>query len=184
MSVSPRPCESSPTTYSRDRERHCAPTTHHVAFLPLLPPTTLLLLLLSWPLYIVAHHPIIRRGWSSWNVFAGSIDEQKILSTIDAMAELASAGYEYVNVDDNWMEKTRDAEGNLQYRKDKFPNGIKVLADHAHSKNLKFGIYSAHGSRTCMGNAASGGPDPHWEQDAKLFASWGVDCESQPPRCC
>jgi alpha-galactosidase len=114
-------------------------------------------------------------GWSSWNVFAGGIDEQKILSTIDAMAGLTSAGYEYVNVDDNWMEPTRDSAGNLQYRKDKFPRGIKYLADHAHSKGLKVGIYSAHGSRTCMGNAASGGAAPHWEQDAKLFASWGVE---------
>ena len=35
-------------------------------------------------------------GWSSWNVFAGSIDEEKIMSTIDAMAELKSAGYQYV----------------------------------------------------------------------------------------
>ena len=35
-------------------------------------------------------------GWSSWNVFAGGIDEDKIMSTIDAMADLASAGYEYV----------------------------------------------------------------------------------------
>ena len=26
-----------------------------------------------------------------------------------------------------------------------------------------------------MGNAASGGDDPHWQQDADLFASWGVD---------
>ena len=34
-------------------------------------------------------------------------------------------------------------------------------------------LYSAHGSRTCMGNAASG-PD-HWQQDADLFASWGID---------
>eukprot|EP01047_Picozoa_sp_COSAG01_P051564 COSAG01_NODE_5335_length_4326_cov_9.032174_1_plen_101_part_00 len=39
-----------------------------------------------------------RMGWSSWNVFAGGIDEQKILSTIDAMAGLTSAGYQYVNV--------------------------------------------------------------------------------------
>lgn len=35
-------------------------------------------------------------GWSSWNVFAGGIDEAKIMSTIDAMAELKTAGYEYV----------------------------------------------------------------------------------------
>lgn len=111
-------------------------------------------------------------GWSSWNVFAGDIDEEKIRSTIDAMAGLLNAGYEYVNVDDNWMEPTRDADGNLQTRKDKFPRGMKYLADYAHGKGLKFGIYSAHGAKTCQGNAASYG---HYQQDADLFASWGVD---------
>jgi hypothetical protein len=39
-----------------------------------------------------------RMGWSSWNVFAANIDEEKIMSTIDAMAELKDAGYTYVNV--------------------------------------------------------------------------------------
>ena len=70
------------------------------------------------------------------------------------------------------MEPKRAANGSLVYRADKFPRGIKPLADYAHSKGLKFGIYSAHGARTCMGNAASGGDEPHWQQDADLFASW------------
>ena len=43
----------------------------------------------------------------------------------------------------------------LQVRKDKFPRGIKFVADYAHAKGLKLGIYSAHGSRTCMGNAGT-----------------------------
>ncbi len=72
------------------------------------------------------------------------------------------------------MEPKRAANGSLIYRADKFPRGIKPLADYAHSKGLKFGIYSAHGSRTCMGNAASGGDEPHWQQDADLFASWVI----------
>lgn len=70
------------------------------------------------------------------------------------------------------MEPKRAANGSLVYRADKFPRGIKHLADYAHSKGLKFGIYSAHGARTCMGNAGSGGDEPHWQQDADLFASW------------
>lgn len=74
------------------------------------------------------------------------------------------------------MEPKRAANGSLVYRADKFPRGIKPLADYAHSKGLKFGIYSAHGARTCMGNAASGGDEPHWQQDADLFASWVRQC--------
>jgi hypothetical protein len=112
-------------------------------------------------------------GWSSWNVYSGNVDETKIVATIDAMAGLRAYGYEYINIDDNWEMPTRDADGNLQVRRDKFPRGIKYLADYAHGKGLKLGIYSAHGSRTCQGNAGSG-PD-YWTKDATLFASWGVD---------
>ena len=78
-----------------------------------------------------------RCSCSSWNVYAGGVNETKILRTIDAMAALSQFGYvislvslccafildsvgkcaryEYVNIDDNWMEPTRDANGNLQY---------------------------------------------------------------------
>ena len=39
-------------------------------------------------------------------------------------------GYEYVNVDDCWMTKERDANGSLVPDPDRFPNGIKGLADY------------------------------------------------------
>jgi alpha-galactosidase len=35
-------------------------------------------------------------GWSSWNVFAADVNEAKIMSVIDAMVSLKSAGYEYI----------------------------------------------------------------------------------------
>ena len=38
------------------------------------------------------------------------------------------------------MEPKRAKDGSLVVRKDKFPNGMKALADYAHSKKLKFGI--------------------------------------------
>jgi len=41
-----------------------------------------------------------------------------------------------------------------------------------HSKGLKIGIYSSPGPRTCGGYPASYGYE---EQDAKLFAGWGID---------
>jgi len=49
---------------------------------------------------------------------------------------------------------------------------MKALADYVHSKGLKLGIYSSPGPRTCEGYPASYG---HEDQDAKSFASWGVD---------
>ena len=42
----------------------------------------------------------------------------------------AAKGYEYVNVDDCWMEKSRDANGTLVADRQRFPHGIKWLADY------------------------------------------------------
>jgi alpha-galactosidase len=49
---------------------------------------------------------------------------------------------------------------------------MKALADYVHSKGLKIGIYSGPGTKTCGGYAASLG---HEEQDAKMYAEWGID---------
>jgi alpha-galactosidase len=54
----------------------------------------------------------------------------------------------------------------------RFPNGIKPLADYVHSLGLKFGIYSDAGARTCQGRPGSRGYE---FQDARQYAAWGVD---------
>lgn len=41
-----------------------------------------------------------------------------------------AAGYEYIVVDDCWMDKTRDINGRLQPDPYRFPSGIKALADY------------------------------------------------------
>ena len=53
-------------------------------------------------------------GWNSWNKFGCNIDEQLIEQTADAMVSsgMRLAGYQYVNIDDCWMAKTRDSDGN------------------------------------------------------------------------
>lgn len=40
------------------------------------------------------------------------------------------AGYEYVIIDDCWMEKERDKNGRLVPNLERFPNGMKPLADY------------------------------------------------------
>jgi alpha-galactosidase len=82
---------------------------------------------------------------------------------------MRDAGYVYVNLDDTW-EGERDAQGVLHTNK-KFPD-MKAMVDYVHSKGLKFGIYSSPGPKTCGGYAGSFG---HEEQDAKMYAAWGVD---------
>jgi alpha-galactosidase len=113
-------------------------------------------------------------GWNSWNKFQGRISEQLIRETADAMATngMKAAGYEYVNIDDVWHATARDTNGNILADPVRFSHGIKALADYVHSKGLKLGIYSDAGSKTCAGRPGSLG---HEEQDAKTYASWGVD---------
>ncbi|KAI4329783.1 hypothetical protein MLD38_028129 [Melastoma candidum] len=114
-------------------------------------------------------------GWNSWNHFNCHINEQLIRETADAMVSsgLASLGYEYINLDDCWAELNRDAQGNMVGKASTFPSGIKALADYVHGKGLKLGIYSDAGTQTCSNKMP--GSLGHEEQDAKTFASWGVD---------
>ncbi|HTS25618.1 MAG TPA: glycoside hydrolase family 27 protein [Bryobacteraceae bacterium] len=110
-------------------------------------------------------------GWNSWNLFAEKVDDQTVRKMADAMVSsgMRDAGYIYVNIDDTW-EGLRDAHGTLQPNH-KFPD-MKALGDYLHAKGLKFGIYSSPGPRTCGGYPASYG---HEAQDARTFATWGVD---------
>jgi alpha-galactosidase len=85
---------------------------------------------------------------------------------------MRDAGYEYVNLDDCWMAPERDAQGRLQPDPERFPSGIKALADYVHARGLKLGIYEDVGTKTCAGFPGSYG---HFEQDARTFAEWGVD---------
>ncbi|WP_406405024.1 glycoside hydrolase family 27 protein [Streptomyces sp. NBC_00879] len=88
---------------------------------------------------------------------------------------LKEAGYRYVNLDACWAEPKRDKNQNLVPNMNRFPSGIKALADYVHGKGLKFGIYSSAGKKTCAGDGNFPGALNHEETDAQLFAEWGVD---------
>ena len=113
-------------------------------------------------------------GFNTWNTFGPNIDEKMLLEITDMIVEQGyrDAGYEYVVIDDCWSLRERDEDGNLVADPEKFPHGMKYVADYVHSKGLKFGMYSCAGVRTCAGYPAS---FDHEYQDARLFASWGVD---------
>lgn len=112
-------------------------------------------------------------GWNSWNKFGVNINEDLIKATADKMVELGlvDAGYIYLNLDDGWHGE-RDEQGFIQVDPEKFPSGMKALADYVHSKGMKLGIYSDAGWKTCGGCAGSYG---HEFQDAYTYAQWGID---------
>ena len=113
-------------------------------------------------------------GWNSWNTFGENINEKMIFETADVMAEsgLRDKGYEYLVIDDCWSLRERDENGRLVPDPEKFPHGMKAVADYVHSKGLKFGMYSCAGNMTCAGYPGS---YEHEFVDAETFASWDVD---------
>ena len=113
-------------------------------------------------------------GWNSWNTFGKNINEQLIMETADAMVStgLRDSGYKYIVIDDCWSLMERDENGDLAPDPEKFPHGIKYLADYIHSKGLKFGMYSCCGPKTCAGYPGSLN---HEYQDALFFARNEVD---------
>ncbi|CAM3718092.1 glycoside hydrolase family 27 protein [Roseateles saccharophilus] len=117
--------------------------------------------------------PTAPMGWNSWNKFACNVSEQLIRQQADAMASsgMKDAGFQYIVIDDCW-QTSRDADGNILADPERFPSGIRALADYVHSKGLKFGLYSDAGSLTCAGRPGSAG---HEFQDARQYAKWGVD---------
>lgn len=110
-------------------------------------------------------------GWNSWNHFAGHVTDADVRAAADALVStgMRDAGYIYVNIDDTW-EGPRNADGEITTNS-KFPD-MKALADYVHSRGLKLGIYSSPGPKTCAGYPGSYG---HEAQDAKTYASWGID---------
>ena len=113
-------------------------------------------------------------GWNSWNTFTWNINEDLVCGAADALCAsgLKDKGYEYVVIDDCWSLKQRDENGRLVPDPEKFPHGMKAVADYVHSKGLKFGMYSCCGTHTCAGYPGS---FEHEFVDAETFASWGVD---------
>ncbi|MBN2102679.1 glycoside hydrolase family 27 protein [bacterium] len=113
-------------------------------------------------------------GWNSWNTFETRIDEVLIKEMAEALIEsgMQAAGYRYIVIDDGWESMERDSLGNLVPDPERFPGGMKALGDFLHEKGFKFGIHNCAGSTTCSGYPGGRG---HEFQDARIYASWGVD---------
>ncbi len=111
-------------------------------------------------------------GWNSWNCWGTSVSQAKVRASAKAMIEngLINYGWNYINIDDGWEAKQRNANGEITSN-EKFPN-MKGLGNWLHENGLKFGIYSSPGPLTCGGYLGS---HTHELQDAITYNSWGID---------
>ena len=100
-------------------------------------------------------------GWCSWQRYRCAIacndstsdeclNERLIKSVADALVAggYKDAGYQYVALDDCWQAPHR-VNGRVVADPQRFPSGIKALADYVHARGLKLGLYTAMGSQTC-----------------------------------
>ena len=113
-------------------------------------------------------------GFNTWNKFGCNVSEDLIRGIADAMAAsgMRDAGYQYVVIDDCWQVARDSATGRIVPDAQRFPNGMRALADYVHSRGLKFGLYTDAGRRTCEGRPGS---YRSYELDARTYAEWGVD---------
>ena len=122
-------------------------------------------------------------GWNHWYTHYDRITDPLVRQAAEAMISsgMADVGYQYVNIDDCWMNAPdhkdpmrvgplRDENGTILPNKH-FPD-MKGLVDFIHARGLKAGIYSSPGPLTCGKFAGS---FRHEEQDARTFAEWGFD---------
>lgn len=118
-------------------------------------------------------------GFNNWNATHCEADfnAKMVKATADVFVKkgLKKAGYRYINLDDCWAEQQRDADGKLVPHHERFPDGIKDVADYVHARGLKLGIYTSAGTKTCDDEQGIPGALGHEDSDARQFADWGVD---------
>ena len=115
-------------------------------------------------------------GWSSWNYVQDNVNQTFIHGIADALVStgLRDAGYQYVNLDAGvWLPSRTNSTGELQPDPDKFPDGIKALADRLHSQGMKLGLYINLGPDT--GTCGVVGSMGNYQKDAKTIAGFGAD---------
>jgi len=139
-------------------------------------------------------------GWNSWNAFRTEVDEAKVLGAAKVLVDsgLSKLGYTYVNIDDGWWLRRRQADGRLEIRTAIFPSAkvqgkdssFRPYTDTLHRMGLKAGIYTDIGRNACSqaydlhspnlpeGTTAERevGLAGHVDQDIGLyFKEWGFD---------
>jgi alpha-galactosidase len=99
-------------------------------------------------------------GWNSWDSYGLTVTAEEWKRNVDWLhAHLQGAGYQYVVVDEGWylahpeaaatkgadQGYTMDANGRYTPADARFPDGMKGLAEYAHSLGLLFGIHIVRG---------------------------------------
>ena len=134
-------------------------------------------------------------GWSSWNCFAATVTQDKVLAIAKAMVSsgLSQHGWTYINVDDCWQGK-RTGPDHALVGNEHFPD-MPGMVKSIHDLGLKAGTYSTPWETSYDGFPGGSAEDAEgtWnkkikgmgekgmgkvsfaEADAREWAAWGID---------
>ena len=143
-------------------------------------------------------------GWNSYNCFGERVTQDLALRAARAIVKLGldQHGWTYVNMDDGWIGRQRNATNHAAQADPQRFTDIKGMVDEIHGMGLKAGLYSTPWTETYGGRlgGSSEKPDGDWPPvsvpgakhnamqlpfaigkyrfsyvDAKQFADWGFD---------
>lgn len=78
-------------------------------------------------------------SFNSWFMFDNRVNEKMLK---ELAGEAAPLGIEYFCLDAGWFDGDfPNGVGNWTINKEKFPNGLKPIADHVHALGMKFGLW-------------------------------------------
>lgn len=113
-------------------------------------------------------------GWNSWNSWAGSVDQEKVMSSARVLVSsgLINHGWTYVNIDDTWQGK-RGGPHQAILANEKFP-AMKQLCDDVHALGLKIGIYSTPWVTSYAGFRGGSADEANgqWEKQKDFHGNW------------
>ncbi len=78
-------------------------------------------------------------GWTSWYHYYTKINEEIILKNLNAFSE-KNIKIDFFQIDDGYQNRVGDW---LDIHTEKFPKGMKYIADKIHGKNIKAGLWLA-----------------------------------------
>ncbi|KAK7031030.1 hypothetical protein VNI00_013820 [Paramarasmius palmivorus] len=114
-------------------------------------------------------------GYNTWNAYHCDINETVIMQNAQLLVDLGlrDVGYTYMNIDDCYPEKERNANGDIVVNATRFPSGMRNVTDRIHDLGLKAGIYSDSGWFTCQ---LYPGSFQNEDRDLRLFREeWNFD---------
>lgn len=94
-------------------------------------------------------------GYTTWYNYYPNINEKIVADDMEALAKLDEK-IDFFQIDDGYQTSVGDW---LSVDPEKFPNGMKKVADTIHAKGLKAGIWLAPVSANCKSKIAQEHPD-------------------------